>query len=515
MILIAVIIFLAGFFQSAHANQLCSNLARHACSSNRSYDDGTSIAPPKTDAEVSAAYHAEFRRKNVTPLQVARQILQRPDPDGLLVTHLMEFGNFGEYEPSSCVMESGQRVRNPRCDSAFETALAAVVDSHIYGTPVPSNFNNNTGLSENILYLQPVAEGIGAVIDRAEQSLVPPAKRQEVQRLFEQVKSSYSGIINRLQVSPEIRRRMMDRLRSMKLEISGCQNADLHFARPNASYFRERNAIVYCPSLLLATDSLFTLMGTLAHEIGHAFERCSLEAEGNTPTISAQTFSIELIAQHDQNHPFNNLISCLRSPSSSGARVCGIEALRCNFGDQSTQSACRRRYNNPEEPARQSACPSASAFPSHDQTSELVGDWFGAEVVADLMPQLRPNLSQKQWQAGISNIFSFQCQSQADLVAASRLAEERVLPCNGHPTTDVRINTIIGAQPRLREMMGCGGVSSSANYCSFNDEASAAVRGSSDRVSPNGSGSGSVNSGAVGTRRPGTQGKPAPVGTAR
>lgn len=104
-----------------------------------------------------------------------------------------------------------------------------------------------------------------------EQRLVPLQRRNQIQdTLFPQIRASIAKVIQRLPDSPQ-RQQILQRLNQTTLSLQHCDGRE-NILEPNARYNTSTKQIELCFSDLFRSNSLFSVIGTLAHEIAHSFD---------------------------------------------------------------------------------------------------------------------------------------------------------------------------------------------------------------------------------------------------
>lgn len=160
----------------------------------------------------------------------------------------------------------------------------------------------------------------------------------------------------------------------------------------------------------------------------------------------------------DKEYPIQGLVLCLRSDKSIKAINFSNSYpqpappnFNYNGGASSTYTSQQKPFNYCE---RQTDLQSGASKET-DQIGESVSDWFAAEIIVDYIKQNHPNITQEQWQNGLTNVYKLLCKS-----GNHNYSEAHV-----HPPTEKRINAIFLANPKVREKLGCSEVPSKYAYC--------------------------------------------------
>lgn len=106
--------------------------------------------------------------------------------------------------------------------------------------------------------------------ERVDEKLVPPERREQVlNTIFPEVKSAMIEIVERLPVGPQ-RTRALEKLRQVTVDVRHCSVGRETIFSSNAYY--EANTVHVCMSLLVATNSMYSLYSLIAHELAHSID---------------------------------------------------------------------------------------------------------------------------------------------------------------------------------------------------------------------------------------------------
>ncbi len=144
---------------------------------------------------------------------------------------------------------------------------------------------------------------------------------------------------------------------------------------------------------VLGTSSRFNLAFTLAHELAHSIDPCTLRTSGWTP------------------------------PALERLSACLLDQGLVELGDQRRECIL------------------------HDQLSETFADWLATELLAQALEDWGSDYPEPQRWAAVGN-------SVRDLCEAPDLAGEKN-DSAWHPSARVRIERILGGHPRIRQYLGC------------------------------------------------------------
>ena len=110
--------------------------------------------------------------------------------------------------------------------------------------------------------------------------------------------------------------------------------------------------------------------------------------------------------------------------------------------------------NNSKKPATSQAISQTNSpidFCKDDQITESFADWLGDEILPDYMEK-NYKLNTSQYQIGYSNVFRDACNSDT-------------WGNDPHPSTKLRENALILANPKIRAQMGCKAPLEKYKYC--------------------------------------------------
>jgi hypothetical protein len=200
----------------------------------------------------------------------------------------------------------------------------------------------------------------------------------------------------------------------------------------NTKELDKSQKIGYCAGNFSANNSAFNMAYLLVHEFAHSIDPCNLR-----PTDKSKFDRVFLESQH----PFSNVISCLRSPDSIGAE----------FSDA---------MFSPEYPN--------SVFCRQDQITESFSDWLAAEVVPGYIQKVYPNLKESDYKQGYLNISrTLSCKKQPRMNGHSEIQA-----VSEHPKPESRINRLMMANPEIRKSVGCKESDQKITYCNGANDSS-------------------------------------------
>nr|BFD68153.1 hypothetical protein HAGR004_31750 [Bdellovibrio sp. HAGR004] len=277
---------------------------------------------------------------------------------------------------------------------------------------------------------------------------------------------------------------------------------------PNGYYSPDEHAITVCPqSMNMPEASLFSLM---AHEIGHAFDPCTM-AMGRSQEGLIEPDWIEgrraagkevFAPVFMEKNPFKSVVACLQSPSSLNVKIPSMKNLLSNVdkfeqdlknemsemedlqgeGEEApARDATMARFEDERQRIRDNydKFKYCSMLTNSGHIGEAFSDWIAAEALASKIKEI-PEAGKRQefafasqahfYGTGCSNILesSLNKINSATQGACPELQEFMKHQASGgrhndpyhvdsHPATGQRVDRIYYAKPELREALGCKG----------------------------------------------------------
>lgn len=287
------------------------------------------------------------------------------------------------------------------------------------------------------------------------------------------------------------------------LAMQGCTG-------PNGYYSPDEHTITICPqSMNMPEASLFSVM---AHEIGHAFDPCTMTMgrstdglitpdwmEGGLRAAGKQLFAPVFMEQN----PFKSVVACLQTPSSLNAQIPSakqlisevdkfeqdlkdemgeMEDMQDEGGEAPARDATMARFEDERQKIKDNydKFKYCSSLTKSGHISEAFSDWIAAEAIAGKIKEI-PEASKKKefafasqahfygtacsniMQASLNKIDSAtkgtcpELQSFMKFQASGDHDHRDVFGVDTHPLTDQRIDRIYYAKPEVQEALGCKG----------------------------------------------------------
>jgi putative hemolysin len=457
-------------YSSIAFGQICDDFQAYSCDPNRPFLDGTNThrtrGPEQITGEIrrlSSDILANLETETLT-------FLRKSDPSVFLHFHLWETAGLNNKAPFTNCIDSESRLRpnRPDCEQELARTLAAYIKEDLmYEIDRSVQITDSDRYMQIIDYTPIVRNFITSYRSRIEQRIATEDKVASIRTKFNKTRDAMIRKIQSLPISDANKQVMLTRLRSMNFNADSCETLGRKLFEPNAFYAGiPSNSVTYCPSKFLQMDSDFQIYQLLLHEVSHSVAACNLGFI-NPETTVLQPFNNNLPALRQQLDSFSStpeLTQCLRRSDSSGARACGIDSLNCDFGTDTAKELCRVRVASEKEKGPIKVCDLAQ---TQDQADESISDWFAAELLPELIEADHPQLTPEQWKAGLANASEQYCTTRFQSLAVNiRHQQESGMICESHPDDHIRVNSILMANPHIRNKLNCP-QNSGPTYCSY------------------------------------------------
>jgi hypothetical protein len=405
------------------ATDRCDGMFKESCGSSQSAPDGTGLlGSPSNKIDRKKLYNETISR-----LRVDFENLIRSDPD-----LKKQFSEATFFDKNDCVTENCvPPTAAQKMDVAFKY-VSQRFESLNPDPPSPDGGYVDASFSKQDLDMLENRK-IRNIVDKASESIyakvAPDFQRAYLKNtLFPDIKVSALKVLARLPDGPE-KTAMINKIKSTSFVVQDC---DLGLLEANAFY--DKGAVNYCYSMMYITQSAYSEVSVIAHELGHSVDPCVMPKEAKV---------------------WRNLASCLRRPSSIGAKILGKPSL---------STSCSPNYED------------------RDQLGESFADWFSAEILNDVTKHMTlavRNSSAQVFGNGISNVMRPVCSQYTS-------AEDQEYYANTideHPNDKDRIELLL-AQPGIRARMGCSPKGKKI-YCDIDSGNSDQIEGDqSDQTEP-------------------------------
>ncbi|UYL09111.1 hypothetical protein B9G69_000790 [Bdellovibrio sp. SKB1291214] len=307
---------------------------------------------------------------------------------------------------------------------------------------------------------------------------------------------------------------MIERVKSVKFKAaspgSAQEMAENGCELPNAAYNLEKHEVVVCPQVLNMPEA--SLMGTLAHELGHSIDPCSsaldfakdgaMYPDWMDVMANVKSGPVAFKGIKAKDNPFAGVISCLQTPSSINVQIPTKQKLISEINRQqdylskNASSGLGENQNGDEEDGgaagRSLDATSARLDDQIDSLNahyedfkgckeisqsilidESFADWISSQVLADKVSALPANKANDFAFASAGILYSTACPDIASQAYAKATAaapnckslqkfsdfghghvESSALP---HPDPARRVNRIYYAKPEIKKALKCQG----------------------------------------------------------
>jgi hypothetical protein len=419
------------FANQSIAASICSDLAAQTCAQGE-HNDGTGVS------------------SLTAPFDFMNSEILRINPKLKIEFSRILSGNAGA-DLRQLAITAYKFEQEPDCQNTGDNVNCLdLISDQMFNTYIARQFGgvsqtrvalSNSALAElhlvsDLRYLQ-----IEKSIADEQKALVPKSIIKNIeQNVYPKVLALLKARIRSLPIAHKQKNSILNKIGSVKFAGADCTavgaaNSQLAQAfLPNAFYNPENNTFAFCLGYLRISTSEFNIVHTIAHELSHSIDPCSISSKTSVVPVSKKFSNTKI----DDSYLRKNFISCLRSSRSAGAK---------HFQDDAPLAT---------NPAEGSAYNDTARLCGKDQINETVADWFAAEIVSEYSENHLTNLSVAQKQAGFANIMRPTCLEVLE-------TEDR------HPSAVDRINGILLTQPKLRAQMGCDGDVPNKNYCSLDN----------------------------------------------
>lgn len=459
-ILLSSLIFIS-FTSYAGQSGLCEDLAKFTCSPGKQ-DDGTGLAQKNSQDGNAAA--EEFNAKRAFVEKKIRTLLE--DPDNAYLRKL-GLGAAGLTDAPQCNSEDAAEIK--KCKDDLTEGMVSLAKKKLTGQNIPSLYVATNYLEEKTLVLE--NDQFAKVLGEIEQQINGQFDYQEQEKLikeelFPKVKKQIVSKISSLPIDEKKKQFMIDKIKGISYGGNSCDEMGAGLNKmfvANAFFVPTKQTFKVCKGLLSKNISEFHLIFVIAHELSHSIDPCSI-AIG--PTADAVKYpNTSEMEKMDDEYPIQGLLGCLRTSTSVAARPATAPNAYYSGGAVGAPGTGGGygAYNVPSQAGVSSQ--QYTYCNSGDQTGEAVSDWFGVEILTDLIEQKYPNLKKEQWQKGYSNVFRPLCSEEAENNPYAAYAQ------GAHPHTGDRVNSILLVNPKIRAKMGCEKPNSKKIYCDASNPA--------------------------------------------
>ncbi len=359
----------------------------------------------------------------------------------------------------------------------------------IFKNPANAELFKDSPHRKNLKYAA-MLQGVLDESERRIQSQLAPTYQKIESEIFPDVMALVVQKIKKMNLDPEKKQAILQRVSSITFNSTSLCNKehdeqvkDLKkygllqaITSRNASYNPGYHNFRVCSGWLLEQPSLFDIVGTIAHEVTHAFDPCTIATSvgdsklGLGPVIQytkVKTNFQKLESDLTRNfplfisqNPFSNILSCLQDPLSAGVKVYVYSEHPAKAG--ACTLYCPRDLQDGELDLIKSSnfdfslkpfCSTEAEYSS--DFSEAFADWMSAEIIPEYMDS-KLKLNVNQYRNGYSNALRKDCLVQKGFGKSDQI----------HPSSETRISRILALQPKIRSQMKCSPNLKDHIYCS-------------------------------------------------
>ena len=322
---------------SADVPQVCNDLARLA-EAPGSHDDGTGKIQSESEISSYLSSYAEQLRLKLR----ARFDDSLKDPENRYFKRLVMRG-LGLSESPACVSSKSEDFAV--CAQNLLDGLQQIAEKQVLGS-LPQKTGLERGMNslklEDIEYItanrgyQKVIKEMNAQVEKDLGKADIASKVQNV--ILPKVKKLIVSRLDKLSMSDKQRKLMIEKLESISFEGTNCRelgdgesensgySAVASLLVPNAFYDPMSNVFKICSGYLIQSTSEFDLVGTIAHELSHSIDPCTI-ARG--PAGGGFQYSNQTdLKKMEQEYPLKNVIQCLRNRQSIEAKNFRMDITR-------------------------------------------------------------------------------------------------------------------------------------------------------------------------------------------
>jgi len=469
---------------AAKDHPLCDDIIRFACSPGEQKDGTGSVKSEKQirdeNFKLLKKYEAESEKRVKEALKTSKDPAFRDVAKSVLgMTH-------ADYCNSQVQEDIDQ------CNKELEEGITTQIQKEVLGSKFEYPGEIRKISKQDLVFLRKNEAFAGIVKElKKEAQEESDAKvrgiKKEISKKFPDVQKLIVEKINSMPIDEDHKKFLIKRINMASFDEKDCDDDDddsdkkpslSKLLLPNAHYNQVTQKFRFCNAFLERTDSMFSIIGVMIHEITHALGPCAITIGPRDLTFEYSDYSD--LAKMQAEYPLSSILTCLRAPNSVHAQRIDSEAKTQETSKEksSTEGTPAKEQNSETKQAKSPPKQAASnpennpfCFTKHgkriqktDQVEEAIPDWFAAELTPKFMAA-NYELSDKQYRIGYSNIFRPICENEqgsrnkiVDQVLSEEDSKGEVERAKGfdiHPPLYKRLNNIFLAQPDVRAQMGC------------------------------------------------------------
>ena len=447
----------------ADVSPLCNDLARYSCAPGN-YKDQTGSVKSASEIQRFMSGYAEKTRQQLN--EKFKTILNNPDN-----SYFKDLAISGLGLKSSPQCNSKDQGEQNACRENLIDGLTTLAQKQALSPLMPTaslarmaNLSDVSYIMQNENYQNVISD----LNKQAGKDLSNPEVEKKIkEKIFPEVKALLVERLNKLSVSEEQKKFMINKIKSIQFAGSNCTELNgngssgneggsqvvTSLLTPNAFYYSARNTFKFCSGFLLQSTSEFQIAMTIGHELSHSIDPC--EIAFGPADMGFKYKNSDDLKKMEQEYPLKNVVSCLRDPKSIEAKnlTAQKQGQMGQYGGGGTypmpNGSSYPTYPAPSggygEATAQAAQPKPS-FCNNDQVTESFADWMGTEVLPQYIAK-NYKLSPEQYREGYANADRVNCWAYPD---TSDNFNYEV-----HPAIGKRINKILLVNPAVRSQMGC------------------------------------------------------------
>jgi len=466
ILILSFILFTLKSFAEIDTKLYCTNLAKFTCAPG-SNDDGTgSTSKVNQDKvhEFHSAYNAELA-KNFNEILTS-------DKKEHVAFRKLSLNALG-LSRGECLSSEAEEIKT--CNTKITEGLIELASKDQFISQMTAeqiletqfaNWSQGQGDLEDAVYIKNNLVFINAIDKTTSQlnkkSISLEQTQNKVEKIFPKVKFLLMERVTRLPIPEATKKILISKIDAIEMDKGPCLSRDQDKIAEkfliNASYNPFKNTLQICDGLMEHSNSEFDLVAIITHELAHSIDPCIIQLY---PEGMAYRYKGSTQFEMDREYPIQGLILCLRSDKSLKAVNFSNSSSSKNMGAPPPSPYVNTPgYSNSIQQKSFNYCElqtnsRTGAKKQTDQIGEAVPDWFAAEIIVDYIKQNHPNLTEKQWQNGLTNTYKSLCSKEDH-----KNSEKDV-----HSPTEKRINAIFLANPKVRERLGCSEIQSKYVYC--------------------------------------------------
>lgn len=420
---------------------VCDSMTTLSCKPG-TFDDGTGVA--LSDEDYEAKIQPLKKKATTTYRKNILGMLENSDPAYELVRNLALKATLQKDTPE-CL--SSEKSEKKKC---YERVASLLTDKSVNqmfsikplremgiasGEPIDRrmDFDAYSTLMDNTLYKESLQKSYQKTLEEVSDDRL--SKKIET-KIFPRVKELLIAKIKKSVSDLKTQESLINKIQNISYAGNDCSSliggssddgSVNGLMVENAYYSSKKQEFRFCNGYLLNNTSEFMIVKVIAHELSHSIDPGHVDQPKGVG-FAYQQDETSKIEDLEKQFPFKDVVGCLRSKESIGART--INTYRPQL--------------------------KVNPFAKKDQIGESFSDWMAAELLPEYMGKYHPKLTQNQLVTGYSNAFRTYCKTT------------RRESFDVHPNVMDRIDRLMMANTDIRKQVGCG-ESKSIHHCKVGD----------------------------------------------